>query len=520
MTLDIQNGDWQNQAKAYWEAGNYEKAASLYEQAVSDQPDEKIYYWYLGLLLLLQGQESEAQTCWLSAMLDGNEEEVEKWTEELSLILEHEAQIKYNSGQYGLAWLIRQHLGQLCPENGINYLKLIDISCYLDNISVEFITHFIDENHLYDLISQDRWINENQLIEKIVSQLLSIDRNFTELYYFIQQLLAHIPESRNQIIQDAFQQVHRSAQDKKTSLTSYENINSLIDRESDPIQTRQSYVDRGQFLMQEGRLAEAFEHYHQAITLYPNYPVFHLQLGLVLQYQGHLDRADGCYDQAISLAPNWSYAHYLKAINIKSAIDYNSQEVMDEWYANPKIMEFHSCKEQFAFYRDVIDLAVSHGVDYHHKTIADVGCGFGQLLLMIRENYQPLLIKGFDFSSSAVKTAQTIHSYPDCEFEQNDIYEGVNQTFDVVFCTEVLEHLLYPQKALINLLKMIKIKGTLILTVPNGRVDSFAGHINFWSPESWQVFIHENSQGFDIKTDVMESKENLYHLNYAIVQKL
>ncbi len=36
----------------------------LYEQAIAEEPDIKSHYWYLGLILLLQGKEVEAQTTW------------------------------------------------------------------------------------------------------------------------------------------------------------------------------------------------------------------------------------------------------------------------------------------------------------------------------------------------------------------------------------------------------------------------------------------------------------------------
>jgi len=61
---------------------------------------------------------------------------------------------------------------------------------------------------------------------------------------------------------------------------------------------------------------------------------------------------------------------------------------------------------------------------------------------------------------------------------------------------------------------MVKDKGILLITVPNGRNDTFAGHINFWSPESWDVFIEENSGGLEFSTGKVEST-----LLYAVIYK-
>ena len=75
--------DWQEKAEQLLLKKNYAEAEKLYEQAIEVQPEIKSYYWYLGLVLLLQGQEAEAQTTWLFGMADGEPEQIEEWTQEL-----------------------------------------------------------------------------------------------------------------------------------------------------------------------------------------------------------------------------------------------------------------------------------------------------------------------------------------------------------------------------------------------------------------------------------------------------
>jgi hypothetical protein len=75
----------------------------------------------------------------------------------------------------------------------------------------------------------------------------------------------------------------------------------------------------------------------------------------------------------------------------------------------------------------------------------------------------------------------------------------------------VLEHLLYPGKALLNLVSAIKPGGGLLITVPDGRKDTYSGHINFWSPESWQIFIQEGTEGLKVTTGNISGR-NLYAL--------
>lgn len=65
--------DWQK-THEFLLNGNYAEAAKLYEQAIQEEPGVKSHYWHLGLMLLLQGQEVEAQTTWLLGVEEGEPE--------------------------------------------------------------------------------------------------------------------------------------------------------------------------------------------------------------------------------------------------------------------------------------------------------------------------------------------------------------------------------------------------------------------------------------------------------------
>ncbi|MHC5598677.1 MAG: tetratricopeptide repeat protein [Nostoc sp.] len=78
MITDIYN--WQNQAEQYLIQEEYSQAAQLYEQAIAIEPNALSYYWNLGLLLLLQGLEAEAQMTWMLPMTEADEEQLAIWT--------------------------------------------------------------------------------------------------------------------------------------------------------------------------------------------------------------------------------------------------------------------------------------------------------------------------------------------------------------------------------------------------------------------------------------------------------
>jgi predicted O-linked N-acetylglucosamine transferase (SPINDLY family) len=123
---------WQQQAEQYLLQGDYSQAARLYELAVDAKPDIKSYYWHLGLMLLLQGQQVEAQTTWFMALMEGEPEEVELWNAELVEVLSTEAQRRKELADYAATQIIRQQIKEICPTNISNLLHLIILTNKLE----------------------------------------------------------------------------------------------------------------------------------------------------------------------------------------------------------------------------------------------------------------------------------------------------------------------------------------------------------------------------------------------------
>ncbi len=129
--------NWQQQAEQYCLQQNYAQAAVLYEQAIEIEPEVKSHYLNLGLLLLLQGQETEAQTVWLFGMADGEPEQIEQWSLELYQLLQAEAEHQESLEQRTMAWTIRQHMREVAPFDLNNLLKTVQLSLQLKTFSAE-----------------------------------------------------------------------------------------------------------------------------------------------------------------------------------------------------------------------------------------------------------------------------------------------------------------------------------------------------------------------------------------------
>ncbi|MEM7554958.1 MAG: O-linked N-acetylglucosamine transferase, SPINDLY family protein [Cyanobacteria bacterium P01_A01_bin.84] len=165
------------QAYKYLLEKEYAQAIKLYEQAISAEPDIKSYYWYLGLALLLQGQETEAQMTWMLAISEIQEDEIENYTMELTQVLQAEAYRQEKLAEYSIAWVIRQHIREIYPDDINNLLKIISLS--------------IKQNNLEE-INLSEW-RLQELLEKNYRNNLDISLDVKLLQEILQEILDHVP---------------------------------------------------------------------------------------------------------------------------------------------------------------------------------------------------------------------------------------------------------------------------------------------------------------------------------------
>jgi len=117
------------------------------------------------------------------------------------------------------------------------------------------------------------------------------------------------------------------------------------------------------------------------------------------------------------------------------------------------------------------------------NSVLDVGCGNGALLGQLRKK-KPVSCTGVDLSEAVLALNRS--RFPHVQFHLLDISKAaLESTFEVVICSEVLEHIDDVQSALRNLRKMCT--GYLLITVPRGPVfpiDKAMGHVRHFTKES------------------------------------
>ncbi len=159
------------------------------------------------------------------------------------------------------------------------------------------------------------------------------------------------------------------------------------------------------------------------------------------------------------------------------------------------------------FFRHLVNFTAKKQVD----SILDVGCGEGFTLHRLKMRGIGSKLEGIEYSKAAIELGKK--TYPDIKITEGSIYElpYEDNTFDLVLCTEVLEHLEDPEKALKELVRVSK--KYLVISVPNeplfmmaqlvrgknwSRFGNDIEHINHWTMFGLPRFVAKNA-GTNIK---------------------
>lgn len=160
-----------------------------------------------------------------------------------------------------------------------------------------------------------------------------------------------------------------------------------------------------------------------------------------------------------------------------------------------------------AFHRHRLILELALTIPSRPERVLDVGCGQGELVFRLGGLFPDALLYGADSSRRALLASQKRN--PSVKHLLLNLATPLLQpedraergTFDLIVCSEVLEHIEDEQAAVRHLYALTAPTGHVILTVPGGslsRFDIAIGHYRHYSQANLARLVE--SAGFRIKT--------------------
>lgn len=121
----------------------------------------------------------------------------------------------------------------------------------------------------------------------------------------------------------------------------------------------------------------------------------------------------------------------------------------------------------------------------NNRKVLEIGCSIGGVTSLLSQ--RGFKVWATDVSRFAVKEAKKLT--PKATFFVHDIQKPLtlDEKFDLVISFEVVEHLENPGKAIVNMYKVLKAGGTLVISTPFPYKWNFRDptHINVKYPDEW-----------------------------------
>jgi 2-polyprenyl-3-methyl-5-hydroxy-6-metoxy-1,4-benzoquinol methylase len=115
------------------------------------------------------------------------------------------------------------------------------------------------------------------------------------------------------------------------------------------------------------------------------------------------------------------------------------------------------------------------------RKILDVGCGDGRLARAIRASGLDVVIHGCDVSTAALTRSEGLDRQYAVDLNCEPVPE-LDESFDLVIASEVIEHLIMPDRVLEEFTRVLRHGGHVLVTVPNVafwrfRVQALSGQV-------------------------------------------
>jgi 2-polyprenyl-3-methyl-5-hydroxy-6-metoxy-1,4-benzoquinol methylase len=181
----------------------------------------------------------------------------------------------------------------------------------------------------------------------------------------------------------------------------------------------------------------------------------------------------------------------------QNALNHNKIENLDKYF---KKFNYTDLKRYIKFSNSLKKTLNKFDVQFSNKRILDIGCGPGFVIKSLLKNSNFKEVMCVDSSKVAIQKLKEI--FPEAKTMILNIVEDDFANlidFDVIFCTEVIEHIPDYENVLEKIKNLMSDRTLFILTIPDGRLDQSMYHVNFFSKISLEVILKKIFTNFHFK---------------------
>lgn len=189
-------------------------------------------------------------------------------------------------------------------------------------------------------------------------------------------------------------------------------------------------------------------------------------------------------------------------------------EIYKESYVNNQQVWFDRWKKNRELTVNYYSRYVKNSKDFK---ILEVGCSNGFNLINIKEKFPKVSVKGFEFDKKTTEFARNLGLDV-----SNKNLDEVNEKFDLVLISHVLEHVKEFENFIIQLYKLLKENGKLVILVPNSEVWGEVPHWhhdNYFSKQSFETLFKRMKYKYEIFEGVVHEQIEPYPELRAIIHR-
>jgi ubiquinone/menaquinone biosynthesis C-methylase UbiE len=150
-------------------------------------------------------------------------------------------------------------------------------------------------------------------------------------------------------------------------------------------------------------------------------------------------------------------------------------EQFKKWIIERSVGNYTKSYETYKRVQNIIASFMQETKKNKNFKVLDIGCGNGYhifLLNTLKGIEEKVYFEGLDISEEDIEFAREVKEsfgFDNIKFKLCDAesVEYPDNHFDIVLCSDVLEHLVRPEKCLSEIMRVLKLGGLAIITTPN-----------------------------------------------------